>query len=114
MPPISLGTSISLVRVTMLPSPSGSTSKIVVASRPPSTRRSTSRVGSTASTTRTIIGSLTPIAVTTQATSPSSDTSILDTESGSVRTCMCGSAIHGQTCSGGAGQRRVTDTRSIV
>ena len=75
------------------------------ASRPPSTRASTSRVGGPP---RRPDGHRLADAhpVTSQAMSPSLEHLGFRTRSGSVRTCLWGSAIHSQTSSGGAAQRR--------
>src|SRR5689334_17220993 len=92
-------------------SPSGSISKTVVPLRLPSTRSSTSRRGGSCSTIRTVIGSCTPTLTSSQAMSPFSSTRPFRTSSGSMRRCLCGSAIHSHTTSGGAGQVPVTETR---
>src|SRR6185437_486770 len=50
------------------------------------------------------------MAFSSQAMSPLSSTRRFCTSSGSMRTCLCGSAIHSHTTSGGAGQVPVTET----
>src|SRR5439155_7823773 len=53
-----------------------------------------------------------PMAFSSQAMSPLSSTRPFRTSSGSMRRCLCGSAIHSHTTSGGAGQVPVTETRT--
>src|SRR5437667_4590839 len=110
MPASSIDSSISAVSVTWLPPPWAAITNSVRPARRPSTRSSTSRRGGSSRVRRTRIGSLLPIAETTQEISPDSSTSILETDGGSVRTWLWGSAITAQTASGGAGMERETET----